>query len=294
MGDKCQNCARQQRDCVVQPIAGSTRKGGRNQANALSTDPMPYAEALSISRQNNSIAHRRAQKPAERYHDQFYPPSNIAVSPYISAQPMGIPLSAPAHFTSPPFLSTGHHMTEQTSYNSESARRPPFKHMQSAPGGLYTLHSGGDGYSGSWPQSGAPPPYTSLPPQDAFHPPGQDVTNDSTNAFWKLSVTSPPATESSLPPPARLQSQWLPNANSNYTHERPTLPSPHNALGDSQTFPVTPQYFAPAMSGPVGPVGFQNSSQGSSHSSQPHEEHCENTSHWPRSTASGYRSSGSN
>src|SRR5689334_14014595 len=28
-GDRCQNCHRQQRECVVQPIAGSTRKGGR-------------------------------------------------------------------------------------------------------------------------------------------------------------------------------------------------------------------------------------------------------------------------
>jgi hypothetical protein len=41
---ECQNCARQQRECVVQPRAGSTRRVGHNQSSA---GPIPYSEALA-------------------------------------------------------------------------------------------------------------------------------------------------------------------------------------------------------------------------------------------------------
>jgi hypothetical protein len=264
---------------------------------------MPYAEALSMSRQNahtNTLAHRRAQKsPTERYQDHaFYPPSINIPYAYAGTQTVGIPFSAPAHYTSPPLVPTGHHATDPAAYNADGGRRPPFKHMQSAPGGLYTIHHTGfdrpsatqEGYPGQWQQTPAPH-YTTLPPHDAFHP-TQDVSSDTTNAFWKLSVTSPPATDISLPPP-RPQNQWFPNSNNNYTHERPnnsvTLPTPHHSVTDSQPFSSQPQYFAPTMSTPVGPVSLQ----GSPHSSQPTDEHCEVANQWSRSTASSYRSGGS-
>jgi hypothetical protein len=109
------------------------------------------------------------------------------------------------------------------------------------------------------------------------------MTGDTSNAFWKLSVTSPSVSEAPLPPPR--QNQWAPNANSNYTHERPnssvTLPTPHHSFTESQTFPSQTQYFTPTIPGPQ--VSFQNSPQGSTHSSQPHEEHCEGN-HWSRPT----------
>ena len=299
-GDRCQNCARQQRECVVQPIAGSTRKGGRNQANAISTEPMPYAEALSMTRQNNhSLAHRRQKQYPE---STFYSPSIAVPPPYFGNQPLGMPLSAPAHFASVPFISTTHHATEQ--YSPDSSRRPQFKQMQSAPGTLYTLHHGGfdrssthETFPGQWQPNPAHPHYTAVPPQDTFHPPGQEMSADTNNPFWKLSVTSPTASDASLPPP-RPQNQWVPNGNSNYTHERPTssvtLPAPSNAFADSQTFPTQTQYFNPAMPAP-GPVAFQNSPHGSTGSSQPHEEHCEGASQWSRSTVTtGCRAGGSN
>jgi len=269
----------------------------------MSTDPMPYAEALSMSRQNNhSLAHRR-QKPSDRYPENaFYSPSIAVPSPYFGNQPLGIPLSAPPHFASVPFISTTHHATEQ--YSQDPARRPPFKQAQSAPGTLYTLHHGSfdrspsthEGYPGQWQPNPAHPHYTTLPPQDTFHPPGQEMNADTNNAFWKLSVTSPTTSDASLPPP-RPQNQWIPTGNSNYTHERPnssvTLPTPNNAFADSQTFPSQPQYFNPGISAP-GPVAFQNSPHGST-GSQPHEEHCEGASQWSRSTVTtGCRSGGSN
>jgi hypothetical protein len=293
-GDRCQNCARQQRECVVQPIAGSTRKGGRNQANALSTEPMSYAEALSMTRQNHTLAHRRSSKP-ERYDSGFYPNPSIAVPSYFSTPGGVVPMSAPAQFVGNPFLSTTHHAAEQA-YASDGSRRPGFKSMQTAPpGALYTLHtpfdrpsSGHDGYSSQWPQSAGHAHYSAIP-QDSFHGSGQDVASDASNAFWKLSVTSPTATDPSLPPP-RPQSQWTPNQNSNYTHERPggssvTLPAPHHVYPDGQTFASQPQYYAP-LSAPATapPATFQNSPQGSTASSQHHDEHCEGGSQWSRST----------
>jgi hypothetical protein len=276
-GDRCQNCARQQRECVVQPIAGSTRKGGRNQANAISTEPMPYAEALSMTRQNNSIAHRRAQKP-DRFVEGFYNQSIAIPPPYFSNQQVNMPLSAPGHFPSVPFLSASH--PEQSGYSPDSARRPPFKQMQSAPGTMYTLHHGShDAYPGQFPSH----PHYNIP-QDTFHPPGEDTSN----AFWKLSVTSPSVSDAPLPPPR--QNQWGPNANSNYTHERPnssvTLPAPHNAFSESQTLQNPNQYFTPAM---AAPVNFQPSPQGSTHSSQPHEEHCESSGPWSRPATAAVR-----
>lgn len=226
-----------------------------------------------MTRQNNhSIAHRRASKPSERYVDPFYSPSIAVPPPYFNGQSVGMPMSAPAHFANVPFITP-----EQ--YTADSARRPPFKQMQSAPGTLYTLHGPHEGYS----QFPGHPHYTAAP-QDTFHPPSDEAGN----AFWKLSVTSPSVSEAPLPPPPRGQNQWAPNANSNYTHERPnssvTLPTPHHAFNESQAFPPQPQYFTPT----VGPVAFQNSPQGSTHSSQPHDEHCEGA-HWSRSTTSGVR-----
>lgn len=290
----------------MQPIAGSTRKGGRNQGNALSTDPMPYAEALSMTRQsaaNNTIAHRRGSQksPAERHYDNGYFPNAIAIPSYGYNGPStaGMPFSAPAHFTSPPLLPPH----EQSIYNPENGRRPPFKHMQSAPGGMYTLHhgfersgepfrSGGtsEGYSGQWQSNPGPPHYTSIPPQDTFHGPGQDLSADASNPFWRLSgtsLTSPTATTTDIAlPPPRPSNQWLPNANSNYTHERPsssvTLPAPHHSVfGESATVPSQPTYYTPGASVPV----FQApsaQSQGSSQSS--HEEHPD-SNHWARPTA---------
>jgi len=263
-GDRCQNCARQQRECVVQPIAGSNRKGGRNQANALSTDPMPYAEALSMTRQNNSLAQRRGSHKS--HHDAFYP-TNLSIPYGYQASMAGVPFSAPPHVTSPPFLSS------DQSY-SDPARRPPFKHMQSAPGALYNLpnqfeRSGQEGYS--W----ATTPHYTVPSQDPLHP-TQDLSADGTNPFWKLNVTSPTASapEMTLPPPRlNSQSSWMPNMNNNYTHERATLPTPsHEAIPQQG-------YYAPAMVSPT--ISFQ---AGGSH----HEEHCEPT-HWPRTA--NYRGS---
>ena len=264
---------------------------------------MPYAEALSMTRQSNaSLAHRR-QKPSDRYSDTaFYSPT-IAVPPYFSNQHMGMPLSAPAHFASAPFLA---HSTEQPGYSPDNPRRPP-KQMQSAPGAVYTLHHGTfdrspsnhEGYPGQWLPNPGHPHYPIVPTQDTFHPPGQEVTADTSNPFWKLSVTSPTTSDASLPPP-RTPNQWMPNANNNYTHERPnssvTLPTPHHAYGESQNFQSQPQYFNPAMSGPVTtPTSFQNSHPGSTISSQPHEEHCDGSSQWPRPTAAtGCRAGGSN
>ena len=286
-GDRCQNCARQQRECVVQPIAGSTRKGGRNQANALSTEPMPYAEALSMTRQNNTLAHRRASKPSDRYPEHaFYP--TIAVPPYyLGNQSMGVPMSAPAHSTQQGFL-PGHHAPDTNGY-SDVPRRPPFKHMQSAPAGMYSMHHNSfdrspatqDTYSGQWQQNPGPPHYN-VPQQDSFHPPSQEISSDPSNAFWKLSVTSPTATPQVALPPPRLQSgQWTPNADSNYTHERPaTLPTPHH-VGESQPFPNQQPFFSPPMTTPTAPLSFQTQ-----HSN---DEHCDTGSHWSRSTASTYR-----
>ena len=294
-GDRCQNCARQQRECVVQPIAGSTRKGGRNQGNALSTDPMPYAEALLMTRQNHSIAHRRGSKP-ERYDQAYFGNPSIGVPSYGPTSFGVMPMSAPGQFVNNPFMSPTHHGVDQA-YGSDGSRRPAFKSMQSAPPGtLYTLHTPFDrsptsheGYGVQWPQSAGHPHYSTIP-QDNFHQSGQDMTSDTGNAFWKLSVTSPTATDPSLPPP-RAQSQWTPNQNSNYTHERPggspvTLPAPHHVYPDSQTFVSQPQYYAP-LSVPtvVQPAAFQNSPQASSASSQPHDEHSEGGSQWSRSTA---------
>lgn len=240
------------------------------------------------------MSHRRSSKPSERYIEQFYPPSITIPYGYTSAQPVGMPFSAPPHF--PNMVSPGHHAADP-----DGGRRPPFKHMQSAPGSIYTLHHTFDraptqeSYSGPWPPTPGPPHYN-IPSQDSFHPPGQELSNDPSNAFWKLSVTSPTATAAdlSLPPP-RPQNQW---ANNNYTHERPAnssiaLPTPHNSFGDSQTLPTPPQFYTPNMSGPVAPMPFQGSPQGSSHSSQPHEEHCEANGQWSRSNTSGYRSGGS-
>ena len=263
-GDRCQNCARQQRDCVVQPIAGSNRKGGRNQANALSTDPMPYAEALSMSRQNNSLSQRRA---SQKTHHETYYPTNLSIPYPYSSQMTGVPFSAPPHVTSVPFLSS------ESTYPDPN-RRPPFKHMQSAPGSLYTVpnqfdRAGQDGYS--W----APTPHYTVPSQEPLHP-TQDLSTDATNPFWKLNVTSPTASaaDMALPPPRlSTQSSWVPNMNSNYTHERATLPTPsHEAIPQ-------PGYYTPAIVSPA--ISFP---AGSSH----HEEHCE-PSHWPRTA--NYRGS---
>ena len=294
-GDRCQNCARQQRECVVQPIAGSTRKGGRNQGNAISTDPMPYAEALLMTRQNHSLAHRRGSKP-ERYDQAYFGNPSIGVPSYGPASFGVMPMSTPAQFVNNPFMSPTHHGVEQA-YGSDGSRRPAFKSMQSAPpGALYTLHTPFDrsstaheGYGAQWPQSAGHPHYSAIP-QDNFHQSGQDMTSDTGNAFWKLSVTSPTATDPSLPPP-RTQSQWTPNQNSNYTHERPgggsvTLPAPHHVYPDGQTFVSQPQFYAP-LSAPtvVQPAAFQNSPQASSASSQPHDDPSEGGSQWSRSTA---------
>jgi hypothetical protein len=109
------------------------------------------------------------------------------------------------------------------------------------------------------------------------------------------SLTSP-AADVALPPPR--PNQWVPNANSNYTHERPnssvTLPAPHNALGESSTFQSQPAYYTPVLSAPIGHV-FQSPTQASPHPSSHGEEHCEPNAHWPRTaaTTSGYRSGGS-
>jgi hypothetical protein len=312
-GDRCQNCARQQRECVVQPIAGSTRKGGRNQANALSTDPMPYAEALSMTRQaqhNNTLAHRRGSQksPSDRFHDHGYFSNTIAIPSYGYAPgSVGVPMTAPAHFASPSFLPPGHHVTEH-GYGQDGSRRPPFKHNQSAPGSVYTINhpfertesfrptTSQEGYPG-WQSNPGHPHYTGVPPQETFHAQGQDISSDPSNPFWKLngaSLTSP-AADVALPPPR--PNQWVPNANSNYTHERPnssvTLPAPHNALGESSTFQSQPAYYTPVLSAPIGHV-FQTPTQASPHPSHG-EEHCEPNAHWPRTaaTTSGYRSSGS-
>lgn len=267
---------------------------------------MPYAEALSMTRQsaaNNTLAHRRSSQksPSERHYDNGYFPTAIAIPSYGYGGPpsVGLPFSAPAHFTSPPLLPPH----DQSGYNVENGRRPPFKHMQSAPGGMYTLHHGfersgepfrsgsaSEGYPGQWPPTTGPH-YASVPPTDAFHGPGQDLSTDASNPFWRLngtSLTSPTATttEIALPPP-RPSNAWLPNVNSNYTHERPsssvTLPAPHHSVfGESSAVTTTqPTYYATGTPAPV----FQPSSaqsQGSTHSS--HEEHPD-TNHWARPTA---------
>ena len=281
-GDRCQNCARQQRDCVVQPIAGSTRKGGRNQGNALSTDPMPYSEALSLTRSANnpSLAHRRAQKGSiERYHEHGYYPSSISIPSYgyAGTQTMSIPFSAPAHFSSPPMLPSQH--TSDSGYITDGARRPPFKHMSTAPGGMYTLH-GGD--PGSWQQTSH---YTGISPQDSFHPSSQEVSSDP-NPFWRLSasLTSPQTNDVSLPPPR--PGQWPPNSANNYTHERVngSLPTPHHSALDAPTFQNTAQqFYANGMNAPVNHT-FQSPASHAPAGS--HDEHCGDA--WPR-TVTGYR-----
>jgi hypothetical protein len=254
---------------------------------------MPYAQALSMTRQNQSLAHRRGSKP-ERYDLPFYNPS-MTVSTYFPGQPGVVPMSAPAQFVNNPFMSPGHHVPDQA-YGSDGSRRPGFKSMQSAPpGALYTLHTPFDrsstheSYPSQWPQSAGHSHYSTIP-QDNFHQPGQEITSDASNAFWKLSVTSPTATDPALPPP-RTQSQWSPNQNSNYTHERPggssvTLPAPHRLYPDGQNFVSQPQYYAP-LSGTavVQPSTFQNSPPSSSASSHPLDEHCEGGNQWTRSTA---------
>jgi hypothetical protein len=306
-GDRCQNCARQQRECVVQPIAGSTRKGGRNQGNAVSTDPMPYAEALSLSRnqQNHTIAHRRAsaKSPAERYHDHGYFPSNISISsyPYAGAITAGVPFSAPPHFTSPGLFP---HYSEQA--GAENARRPPFKHVQTAPGGMYTVHHAAverspgpqfrtstEGYPGQWTNPG--PTHYANTSAETYHPPNSEFS-DPSNQFWRLgggNITSPTPTEISLPPPRPTQG-WAPQL-SNYTHERPasstvTLPTPNNSQLETPPFAAATPFYPPTINTAVGhPIAFASSTTQTSVSS--HDEHCE-PNHWSRPN-SGYRSNGS-
>jgi hypothetical protein len=294
-GDRCQNCARQQRECVVQPIAGSTRKGGRNQGNALSTDPMPYAEALSMTRQNNSLAHRRASKPERYEHGYFAVPGAITVPSgyYLSSPSSGVPLSAPIHGGAPPYFSQGHG-GDPAGFGGDM-RRPPMKQMQSAPANLYTVHHPGfdrsqssqDSFPGSWQQGSNIPHYGGMQSAESFHPAG-DMSPDASNPFWKLSLTSPmtPSADVALPSARTIQNQWGPNSNANYTYERPNmsiLPPPNNATV-SESFQS--QQYSPHMVVPS--VGFQHGSS----PSQSHEEHCE-TNHWSRSNTSGYRSGGS-
>lgn len=250
---------------------------------------MPYAEALTLTRSANnpSLAHRRAQKGnIERYHQHGYYPSSISIPSYgyAGAQTMSLPYSAPPHFTSPPMLPGTHHSAD-AAYGPDTSRRPPLKHMSTAPGGMYTLH-GAEG-SASWQQAGSA--YQSISPADPFHPPNQEVSGDA-NPFWgRLStpLTSPQTTDIHLPPPR--PSQWIPNSGNNYTHERAqssALPAPHHStLGDVPVFQSTsqPQFYSNGMSTPVNHA-FQ--SPPASHASAPQEDHCGET--WPRSV-SGYR-----
>lgn len=273
---------------MVQPIAGSTRKGGRNQGNALSTEPMPYSEAMSLNRavSNASLAHRRAQKANfERYDHGGYYPSSITIPAYGYAGTMSTPFSAPAHFSSPPVFSTsGHHA--DANYIGDS-RRPPFKHMSTAPGGMYTLHNNESG--SAWQTN--PSHYASVSSQDPYHPSGttQDISGADPNPFWRLStsLTSPQTTDVSLPPP-RPSPQWIPNSGSNYTHERAnantTLPH-HSALDmPVPTFQATSQQFFQSGVAPPANHAFQ------SPPATAHEEHCgDNT--WPRTVP--YRSGAS-
>ena len=208
---------------------------------------------------SNSLAHRRgSQRSTDRYHDQLYPPS-ITIPYSYNPQGVGLPFSSPPYASAPA-------VPPEANFDG---RRPPFKHMQSSPAGLYTLHQ--DTYQGQWPQNPGPPHYNSVSQQDFHH--NQEDTN---NPFWKLSVTSPTTPDHPHPRPPN---QWIPNPNNNYTHERPQHPGPHH---ESHPF-AQPQYF-PGITTQV--PGMQPTPP----TSQSSDDHCEPTQ-WSRTAAATtYRS----
>src|SRR5271154_6934370 len=68
-----------QRECVVQPIAGKTGKGEPNSAYAESTDPIPYAEAhsLTLPGRRNKTPHQRKISDRSPFLDHSHPNSLI-------------------------------------------------------------------------------------------------------------------------------------------------------------------------------------------------------------------------
>jgi hypothetical protein len=247
---------------------------------------MPYAEAMSLNRaiNNASLAHRRAQKGNFDRYDHGYYPSSIAIPAYGYPSPsMSTPFSAPAHFSSPPMFPATH---PDSNYITENGRRPPFKHMSTAPSGMYTLHNGDSG-SSSWQAAH----FTPSSSQASFHPPSQEISSEPN--FWRLSgsLTSPQTTDVSLPPP-RLNTQWMPASGNNYTHEKlpnSSLPAPHHSALEVPTFQSSSQqYYQNGMNPPVNHT-FQ--SPPASHVPAPHADEHGGESSWPRTIP--YRSGAS-